>query len=101
MNRTIETNRNETSTVAEDAEALLSATHDVAGNKVTEARERLAAALERSKEVCGKVREKVVEGAKVTDATVHTHPYQAIGIALGVGAFVGYLIGFRRSRKPD
>ena len=87
--------------LAEDARALMSATADVAGEKVGEARKRLAAALEKGKEIYGRVKDKAVEGAKATDKAVHEHPYQAIGIALGVGALVGYLIARRCSRKDD
>ncbi len=86
-------------TLAEDARALLSATTDVAGDKVGEARKRLAAALERGKEFYGRVREKAVEGAKAADEAVHEHPYQVIGIALGVGALIGYLAARRCSRN--
>jgi ElaB/YqjD/DUF883 family membrane-anchored ribosome-binding protein len=32
---------------------------------------------------------------------VHEHPYQAIGIAFGVGALIGYLAAPRCSRKCD
>jgi ElaB/YqjD/DUF883 family membrane-anchored ribosome-binding protein len=101
MNNTIQANRNETTTIEEDARALLTATADVGGEKVAEARQRLAAALERGREICGRVREKVVEGAKATDAAIHMHPYQAMGIALGVGALLGYVVVLRRSRNHD
>jgi len=80
---------NDMGTLAEDARALMAATADVAGEKVAEARKRLAGALERGKEICGRVREKAVDCSKATDEAVHEHPYQAIGIALGVGAFIG------------
>jgi ElaB/YqjD/DUF883 family membrane-anchored ribosome-binding protein len=89
---------NDMGTLAEDARALIAATADVAGEKVAEARKRLAAALESGKEIYGRVREKAVEKAKAVDETVHEHPYQAMGIALGVGAIVGYLIARRCSR---
>ena len=88
-------------TLAEDARALMAATVDVAGEKVGEARKRLAAALERGKEIAGDVRDKAVAGAKATDKAVREHPYQAIGIALGVGALLGYLVARRRSRNSD
>jgi len=101
MNKQIEANKTETATLAEDARAFLTATAEVGGGRIEEARRRLAATLERSRELCGKVREKFVEGAKATDLAVHKHPYQAIGIALGVGALLGYLVGFRRSRNHD
>ena len=41
---------NDMGQLAEDARALMAATADVAGEKVSEARKRLAAALERAKE---------------------------------------------------
>ena len=87
--------------LAEDARALMAATADVAGEKVGEARKRLVAALERGKEVYGRVRQKAVEGVKSADEAVHEHPYQAIVIAAGVGAFVGYLVSRRCSRNRD
>ena len=87
--------------LAEDARALMAATADVAGEKVGEARKRLAAALERGKEIYGNVRDKAVEGAKATDEAIHEHPYQAIGIALGVGAILGYVVARRCARNCD
>ena len=88
-------------TLAEDARALVAATADVAGERVSEARKRLAAALEHGKEIYGRVREKAVEGVKATDEAVHEHPYPAIGIAFGVGALVGYLVARLCSRNGD
>jgi ElaB/YqjD/DUF883 family membrane-anchored ribosome-binding protein len=82
-------------TVAEEARALMAATAEVAGEEVADAHRRLARALERGKEICGCVREKAVEEAKAANAAVHQHPYQAIGIAFGVGALVGYLATHR------
>jgi len=79
----------------------MAVTADVAGEKVSEARKRLAAALDSAKEIAGRVREKAVEGAKATDEAVHEHPYQSIGIALGVGALIGYLAARRCSRNDD
>ena len=88
-------------TLAEDARALMTATADVAGEKVVAARQRLAAALERGKVIYGRVREKAVEGARVADEAVHEHPYQAIAIGVGIGALVGYLVSRRCSRHCD
>ncbi len=79
----------------------MAATADATSEKVKEARGRLAAALERSKEICGCVREKVVAGAKAADEAVHEHPYQAIAIGVGVGALISYLLGRRCSRDRD
>jgi ElaB/YqjD/DUF883 family membrane-anchored ribosome-binding protein len=71
----------------------------VAGDKVNEARKRLGAALENGKQIYGNVRDKAVEGAKAADKTVRENPYQAIAIALGVGALIGYLAARRCSRN--
>ncbi len=90
---------NEMEKLADDARSLMAATADVAGDKVGEARQRLAAALERGKELYGKARDKAVEGAKAADAAVHEHPYKAIAIGVGVGALVGYLLA-RRCSSP-
>ncbi len=88
-------------TLAKDARNLMTATADVAGEKVGEARERLAAALERGKEIYGRVREKAVQGAKAADEAVHEHPYQAIAIGVGVGALIGYLLARRCTCNRD
>lgn len=86
---------NDLQSLAEDAKALLAATTDVAGDKVAEARKRLTAAIERGKETWSQVQEKTVEGVKATDHCIREHPYQAIGIAFGVGALLGFLISRR------
>ena len=101
MNKHTQATSNDIGALAEDARALMAATADVAGEKVGDARKRLAAALERAKEIASNVRDKAIAGAKATDEAVHEHPYQAIGIALGVGALIGYLISRRCSRSGD
>ena|ERR1017187_1132302 len=95
------TTGNDIHTLAEDARALVAATADVAGEKVGDARKRLADALERVKEIASNVRDKAVAGAKATDEAVHEHPYKAIAIAAGVGVLIGFLIARRGSRKGD
>ncbi len=76
----------------EDAEALLAATAHVAEEKVVEARQRLAAAIEKGRETWHTVREKAAAGARATDQVIRDNPYKALGIALGVGAIIGYLL---------
>jgi ElaB/YqjD/DUF883 family membrane-anchored ribosome-binding protein len=101
MEKTTESITNEMAQIAEHARELVSATADVAGGKVTEARKRLMAALENSKEIYGCVREKAVKGAKAADDVIREHPYQAIGVALGVGAVLGFLISRRTGCQRD
>jgi ElaB/YqjD/DUF883 family membrane-anchored ribosome-binding protein len=85
--------------IAEDAQALMAATADAAGEKVGEARKRLAAALESVKEMAGRVRDKTVRGAEVVDEAVREHPYQAIAIAVGIGTLIGIFATRRCSRS--
>ena len=98
MGKHKQADENDTGTLAEDARALMAATADVAGDKVAEARKRLAAALESGKELIGRVREKAVERAKAADQVVRENPYQTIAIAFGVGAVIGFLLA-RRDRE--
>jgi ElaB/YqjD/DUF883 family membrane-anchored ribosome-binding protein len=101
MNKHTSAPTNDIGTLAEDARALMAATADVAGEKVSEARKRLSAALDSARDVAGRVRDRAVEGAKAADEAVHEHPYQAIAIGVGVGAIVGYLVARRCSRSND
>ncbi len=81
--------------VLRDAEELLKATAGSAGENVKEAHSRLASALESAKATCERVKEKTVEAAKATDHVIREHPYQSIGVALGVGVLIGVLVGRR------
>jgi ElaB/YqjD/DUF883 family membrane-anchored ribosome-binding protein len=101
MNKETQTTSSDIGQLAEDAQALMAATAEVAGEKVSAARKRLAAALESAKVVAGKLRDKAVAGAKATDEAVHEHPYQAIAIGVGVGLVAGYLLSRRCSRNCD
>lgn len=82
--------------LVEDAQALLSDTAHIAEEKVMEARKRLLDAVEEGKILLGNMKDRAVAGAKATDKTIRSHPYQTIGIALGVGLLVGYLYGRRK-----
>lgn len=91
----------ERGTIVGDGKALLDATAALAEQKAGEARKRLSAVMDSSKEVYNRVCEGAVEGAKVADQTIRKNPYQAIGIALGLGALLGYFISRRGSRNDD
>jgi ElaB/YqjD/DUF883 family membrane-anchored ribosome-binding protein len=101
MNKHTHTTSHDIGSLAEDARALMAATADVAGEKVGEARSRLAAALERGREIAGNVRDKAVAGAKVVDQSVRENPYQAVAIGVGVGALIGFLVARRCACKRD
>ena len=81
--------------LAHDASALLAATADVAGEKVGEARKRLACVLDRGRDFYGAVREKAYEGSRAADVAVHENLYQTIAIGIGAGALLGYLFARR------
>ena len=101
MNKQTQPTSNDINTLAEDARALMAATADVAGEKVGDARKRLAAALDRAREIGACVRDKAVAGAKAADEAVHEHPYQAIAIGVGVGALIGFLVARRCACNRD
>ncbi len=44
------------------------------------------------KAVFQRAEEKTVERAKAADRTVRGHPYQSIGVALGLGILIGVLL---------
>ena len=101
MDKQTQATSNDMGTLAEDARALMTATADVPGEKVADARKRVADALESAKEIAGRVRDQAVDYAKATDEAVHEHPYKAIGIAFGVGALLGFLVLRRGSRNGN
>ena len=88
---------NEIGNLAEDAQALLSATANATEEKIVEARKRLTVALEKGQEIWGLVQDKACETAKAADQTVRKHPYQAMGVAFGVGAVLGYILTRRNN----
>ena len=65
-------------------------------NEKHELRAKLEATTEKAKEVCERLQEQTVVAAKAADEAVHEHPYQAIGIAFGVGLLFGVLAARRR-----
>src|SRR5215831_7075603 len=81
--------------VAHDAEALMKATANQAGEKVVELRERLFTALESAKVTAQRLEDKTLEAAKATDRTIREHPYESIGIAFGLSLLIGVLVARR------
>ena len=56
-----------------------------------DARSRLTTAMEKAKDLCDRLEQQTRAAAKVTDKAVREHPYQAIGIAFGIGVLMGVL----------
>lgn len=78
--------------VVEDGEELLRAGASELSEKGMAARARLASALGAAKETGRKLQDQTLAGAKATDRVIREHPYQALGIAFGIGAVLGILI---------
>lgn len=85
--------------VIADAEDMLHATADQAGDKVASLRariqERLKGAKMRLSEAETVLVAKTRAAARATDAYVHESPWTAIGVAAGVGLLVGLILGRR------
>lgn len=80
-------------TLIGDTERLLKHTQDTAGGQTAELRSKLNANIERArsllKEQEGSLREQGQAAIQCTEQYVHTHPWQSIGIAAGVGFLLG------------
>ena len=85
--------------VISDTEELLRATAGAAGEKVGDLRERLAIRLRDTKERIVDLEVALVDktkaAARATDDYVNDNPWQAVGIAAGVGLLLGIIIGRR------
>jgi ElaB/YqjD/DUF883 family membrane-anchored ribosome-binding protein len=85
--------------LARDAEALLSATAGAADSKLDDLRSRLSTAVHNARGTCeklqGKAAEQIRRGLHETDQTVRAHPWEAVGVAFGIGVVVGILLSRR------
>ncbi|MEO6625274.1 MAG: DUF883 family protein [Burkholderiaceae bacterium] len=82
-----------------DAEDMLHATADQAGDKVANMRariqDRLKAARVRLADAEATLIAKTRAAARATDAYVHESPWTAIGVAAGLGLLLGVALGRR------
>jgi ElaB/YqjD/DUF883 family membrane-anchored ribosome-binding protein len=85
--------------VVRDAEALLQATASQTGERIEGLRERAKESLQQARTRLAAAEKEAVremrEAAQATDQFVHRNPWQAAGIAAGVGLVIGLLIGRR------
>ena len=85
--------------VISDAEDMLQATADQAGDKVATLRariqERLKGAQLRLSDAEEALREKTRAAARATDTYVHESPWTAVGVAAGVGLLLGLIVARR------
>jgi ElaB/YqjD/DUF883 family membrane-anchored ribosome-binding protein len=82
--------------VIRDAENLLRATATQTGEKVEEMRARAEESVRAAKQRLAGIEEEAIEHARAfageADQYVRTNPWQAIGIAAGVGLVLGLLM---------
>jgi ElaB/YqjD/DUF883 family membrane-anchored ribosome-binding protein len=85
--------------VVADAEALLKATANQGGEKLAEVRAKAEESLKVAKARLLEAQDALVaksrEAAKATDEYVHENPWNAIGVAAGIGLLIGFLMGRR------
>jgi ElaB/YqjD/DUF883 family membrane-anchored ribosome-binding protein len=85
--------------VISDAEELLRATANQAGEKIGVARERIQDSIHQAKvkladaEVV--VRERAQQAARDTEEYVRDNPWRAIGVAAGIGLVLGLILSRR------
>ncbi len=75
--------------LAHHARALVVATAGVANDQVADAREKLSAVLESGRHMTELMRDRLIDGSKCCRDTMREHPYQTLGVALGVGMLIG------------
>lgn len=82
-----------------DAEDMLHATADQVGDKVAGLRARIQERLKATRVRLGEAEAQLIEktraAARATDTYVHESPWQAIGIAAGVGFLLGLVLARR------
>ena len=66
-------------------------------NRESELIAKLDAAIEGAKDTCERLEERAAAAARATDKVIKKHPYEAIGVALGLGLLIG--VPVMRSRK--
>ena len=86
-------------TVISDAEELLRATANQAGDKIGVARERIQDSLRQAKvklaDAEAVVRERAQQAARDTEEYVRDNPWRAIGVAAGIGLVLGLILSRR------
>ena len=82
-----------------DAEALIKATEDHPGAAISSIRQKaletLAGAKESISTVEGQLLDKAKLAAEGADDFVHRNPWEAVGVAAGLGLLIGLFIGRR------
>ena len=89
----------EFSSVLSEAETLLDKAAKETGDKARDLRSQVEARLLSAKlklqELEGEAVARAKAAARATDDYVHDHPWQAIGVAAGIGLVIGLLVSRR------
>lgn len=92
-------------TLISDTEALLQATAQDVRAETKEIRARVTAALERARATCTELQQQGAAAGRTVvkraDTVIREHPYQTIGVALGVGLLIGVLAAWRSPRDRE
>lgn len=95
QNSHFKTVRNDMKTLVQDAQQLFREASNSTGEKADELRAKglvlLDVALEKAQDMQAVAVEKGKAAAHSTDEFVHAKPWQAVGIAAGIGLLVGLL----------
>jgi ElaB/YqjD/DUF883 family membrane-anchored ribosome-binding protein len=59
-------------------------------------RANLENVIEKAKDACERLQNQTAAAAKATDKSIREHPYEALGIAFGLGVLIGVLVTRRR-----
>lgn len=82
-----------------DTEKLLQSSADLAGAEADQMREQINSSLKRAREAIystkDTVRDQSKAAADATEEYVNEHPWQAVGIAAGIGFLLGLLVSRR------
>jgi len=62
----------------------------------SELKAKLEHVVETAKKVCDGLQDQTAAVAKATDKTIRENPYQALGIAFGVGVLLGVMVMWSR-----
>jgi ElaB/YqjD/DUF883 family membrane-anchored ribosome-binding protein len=96
---TMQTLKADLATVMRDAEALMKASAEQGGVKAEEARARIRESLQGARARLLEAEQNAVrhgqEAVAATEVRIKDHPWQAVGIAAGVGLIIGVLLARR------
>ncbi len=78
--------------ITEAEQAVSNGIANTSSHVIADLRERLEIGLEKLNGYYGGAKERVAAGARRTDETIRSHPYESLAVALAVGVLIGALI---------